>query len=1418
MYKRLIVVGIMILSLMLTSCSDNSSTDTVRLMDNTVADVVSKDISLDGTVIVSVSSELNNTHIDSLLIPSHEALLRIYGPLSDDVKVRVQTRNSTIIVDPLYVSEVNRSISFVAPASTEDGELALIQGGTVLSTLPYTIYKKQNAYITKVVSTSVVSGADIRVTGVNLSAMEFASSTEGNFTVPVSASETSAIFTVPSNAKAGYFKLTNKNYETNSLYLNVKQGVDVVVEVTPDLEINASSIGFVVAAKEYVLDPEYRVHLDLNNNLNYIHASAERSKDEFEYLFSGVVLPNIKGEVKINADSTAIAWIFMGMGAVSKMDDTQLQAFYERLSSNTKVKELAQYIVSLQKSDFEKWAAQSDEMMKEKYKEALTDVLEKEHNYLKSTPSRATTIDNNYLKIIQEPLNEDIYVNNTKYGYVLNSELTNGSVTLVNDTMSYMSVEARAVKDASVINGYQHVTNIVDMEQKALISPKSGYFLGISSSKEIVLQGEDASLEIIIAAYNGETDKPNLSGLLLTRTQIDGVLVPSLDMMLSALVDRTISEDNLFKKVVSGMSDIYGADFLVAFTTRAVKKDASTTELVQTFVITPISNGFSSCLALPPGETCRTMISGIGHLMGYSQEYVEEQLWKAIIQNLVKRGIKRAATAVPVLGWIAGTASFIYDNMDYIKNTGMITETYIDLTSNPREINVDVDFKLRIDEVAPMCIPIVPNYDQFALFVKGEGFSMGKGTTLKVVFMDDELSESEFSIVDNSYSNTDIFAAGKANEVGSKGSTKGHVFLKYSSGLSAMYPQELRVVDQNDEVVYFDAIEPDRGVARAEVTLKGCGWLPLDDISVIFKSTEGEVEANITKRDEEEIVVQVPDDAVDGSVYVKAGIKKTKNIYFDVEEFGLIAAQEKVLEPGTELVIDGRGLETVDKVMFIDSSGDIKEGVVDMTLPSPTFIIVQVPSTLNIGPVDVYAVKKDGIESNALHLKRLPSMVGADPDSQGFEDSITVSLVQAEGADIYFHKQSKEPELYRDPITIKATDVSMAEGYILTAFARVVVDGVNYDSQESQFTYLPVSSKCPLKQDTSLHGYHYLNQSWLQAKDTNGDGFFDDYLLCSYYSTSSKLAREDPYIQNKRHGITREFFESGSLKFEGRYENGLEEGAFITKYENGTLKSKVNYIDGAMDGLAEGYYENQQPAYEINYKNGTYDGVYKKYKEGETAEDPSVLWIYKNYTMGRQTGVERRYFDDGSLEYEGEWMASTNPSATNYSSKKDGVWKEFYEDPYARKSLKTYKATRDGNGDVISVLEGLYELYFPNGVLSYTGNYVNDKEEGVWYSYYETSGAQVIKTKSTYVQGVKEGTYFIYFEDPNRVQKEYQYVKGVKEGSYVEYYDTGQTYMTGYYHNDEKDGQFKVYNRDTGEMTSCSIYVNGNYSDSCMPD
>jgi antitoxin component YwqK of YwqJK toxin-antitoxin module len=63
-------------------------------------------------------------------------------------------------------------------------------------------------------------------------------------------------------------------------------------------------------------------------------------------------------------------------------------------------------------------------------------------------------------------------------------------------------------------------------------------------------------------------------------------------------------------------------------------------------------------------------------------------------------------------------------------------------------------------------------------------------------------------------------------------------------------------------------------------------------------------------------------------------------------------------------------------------------------------------------------------------------------------------------------------------------------------------------------------------------------------------------------------------------------YDSGNLKAEWNYENGMLQGISKSYHENGSLKSEANFKDGKQEGITKLYDEDGNLEAEVNYKNG----------------------------------------------------------------------------------------------------------------------------------------------------------------------------------------------------------------------------------------
>lgn len=113
--------------------------------------------------------------------------------------------------------------------------------------------------------------------------------------------------------------------------------------------------------------------------------------------------------------------------------------------------------------------------------------------------------------------------------------------------------------------------------------------------------------------------------------------------------------------------------------------------------------------------------------------------------------------------------------------------------------------------------------------------------------------------------------------------------------------------------------------------------------------------------------------------------------------------------------------------------------------------------------------------------------------------------------------------------------------------------------------------------------------------------------LYTEYSDSGKVIAQGQYADGEKNGLWK--YEYGNFSEEGKYIMGLRDGQWRSFYINGKPKFKGNYIQGNPDGRQTYYYESGKIKEEQYYKNGLKERTWKKYNEDGTT---ALLITYKD--------------------------------------------------------------------------------------------------------------------------------------------------------------------------------------------------------------
>ena len=109
-----------------------------------------------------------------------------------------------------------------------------------------------------------------------------------------------------------------------------------------------------------------------------------------------------------------------------------------------------------------------------------------------------------------------------------------------------------------------------------------------------------------------------------------------------------------------------------------------------------------------------------------------------------------------------------------------------------------------------------------------------------------------------------------------------------------------------------------------------------------------------------------------------------------------------------------------------------------------------------------------------------------------------------------------------------------------------------------------------------------------------------------YILNTKRMIFEGEYLNGKRNGKGKEYYDDGKLKFEGEYLNGERNGKGKEYDRDGELKFEGEYLNGKRNGKGKDYDYDGKLEFEGEYLNG-------------------IKW----------NGKGKEYYDDGKLKLEG---------------------------------------------------------------------------------------------------------------------------------------------------------------------------------------
>mgnify|MGYP000952042087 CR=1 FL=1 len=340
----------------------------------------------------------------------------------------------------------------------------------------------------------------------------------------------------------------------------------------------------------------------------------------------------------------------------------------------------------------------------------------------------------------------------------------------------------------------------------------------------------------------------------------------------------------------------------------------------------------------------------------------------------------------------------------------------------------------------------------------------------------------------------------------------------------------------------------------------------------------------------------------------------------------------------------------------------------------------------------------------------------------------------------------------------------------------------------------------------------FIKKSWAQATNPNGYNKF--------FHENGVISSEGYMRDSKPDGYWKNYHKNGKIKIEGNRKNFILDSIWKFYDDKARIQKTVNYFEGKKNGLTNYFDTLGKLVTSETYTNDLIDGNrINFYKSGKV----------KNiipFTKGKQNGTAYEYSEDSIITtiivYKmGILQSYEKMNQKDNEGKKQGIWKEFYNDLTIKKEAKY-------NDDS---LDGYVKEFDKKGNLTSTKKFNNGKqilnapEIANVEVYKETYNDGTLKYEGVYSDGVAIGTHFTYkqkrqcdsslflVDDSTSLEKKYVNKLVCRNipvpDSCIEYFD-GTVIAKGAVDSvRNRIGVWKEYHY-TGEFKGKGVYKEGN--------
>lgn len=253
------------------------------------------------------------------------------------------------------------------------------------------------------------------------------------------------------------------------------------------------------------------------------------------------------------------------------------------------------------------------------------------------------------------------------------------------------------------------------------------------------------------------------------------------------------------------------------------------------------------------------------------------------------------------------------------------------------------------------------------------------------------------------------------------------------------------------------------------------------------------------------------------------------------------------------------------------------------------------------------------------------------------------------------------------------------------------------------------------------------------SQTTNPNGYN------KFFYENGKISSEGTMKDGKPNGYWKNYYKNGKLKIEGNRRNFQLDSIWKFYDEKGRITKSINYADGKKNGITAVYDTMQKITSTENYVNDVKEGLTRNfYKSGKTK---SVTPFVK----GRQDGNAYEYSQDSLITsisvYKGGILQSFEKlNQVDENNKKQGIWKDFYNNLSVKKEQKFNDDSLDGYVKEYDIKGNLLATKkFNNGRQIFNAPEIANVE--VYRDIYEDG---TLKYEGVYSDGVAIGTHFKY--------------------------------------------------------------------------